>query len=123
MSDNELVGVFMGVDVLFDTEKYRDSRSPLRHYIDNRPKDMPLEFDTNWNWLMTVVEKIENTTLYYFMQNVSFSRHSCLINPHVEEVPNPFCNAAENKIDAVFKTVVQYIKWLNDSKYKNKYDN
>ena len=58
----------LGVDVDYSTEVYKDSKSPLRDYINNKPKSEPLLFDEDWNWIMWVVEAIEklgfNTDFY-----------------------------------------------------------
>lgn len=56
----EKMAKFIGVDVNYSDNKYMDSKSPLRHIINNRDKADGLLFDSDWNWLMAVVEKIES---------------------------------------------------------------
>ena len=114
---NELIARYMGVDINFDPLQYRDSRSEIRHYTDHAPKPNGLEFHTNWNWIMPVIEKIETTTLEYFQQNVTFSEHTCCIFPHVPGLEYGICNSAQYKINAVWLTLVQYTEWFLESKY------
>lgn len=56
----EKIAIFMGVDVTYSDIVYLDSKSELRHLINNRSKSEGLLFDCDWNWLMCVVEKIES---------------------------------------------------------------
>lgn len=55
---NRVIAEWIGVDVDFDEHVYRDSRSLLRHYIDNKPKTEPLLFDKSYDWLMPVWQKL-----------------------------------------------------------------
>jgi hypothetical protein len=56
---NKEIAVMLGVDINFSTQVYRDSKSSLRHIIDNMPKSEDLKFHSDWNWLMETVEFIE----------------------------------------------------------------
>ncbi|MFW5847492.1 MAG: hypothetical protein ACOCVF_01045 [bacterium] len=58
MTDNEVIAKYIGVDIDYSPLVYKDSKSRLRHLIDNRPKEDGLLFDSNWEWLMGVVEII-----------------------------------------------------------------
>lgn len=51
---NKRCAEFLGVDVDYSIEVYKDSKSPLRNHIDNKPKSEPLLFDDDWNWIMEV---------------------------------------------------------------------
>ena len=52
---NKRCAEFLGVDVDYSIEVYKDSKSPLRNHIDNKPKSEPLLFDDDWNWIMEVI--------------------------------------------------------------------
>jgi hypothetical protein len=60
---NKRCAEFLGVDVDYSTEVYKDSKSPLRHYINNKPKSEPLLFHSDWNWIMKMIEKILDIAL------------------------------------------------------------
>jgi hypothetical protein len=57
---DEKIAKFIGVDAEYSPTIYKDSKSPLRHILNNRNKSEGLLFDSDWNWLMVVVEKIES---------------------------------------------------------------
>jgi hypothetical protein len=58
---NKEIAVMLGVDINFSTQVYRDSKSSLRHILDNMPKSEDLKFHSDWNWLMEAVKFINNT--------------------------------------------------------------
>ena len=57
---NEKIAKFIGVDIDYSDVIYKDSKSELKHLINNRNKSDGLLFDSNWEWIMEVVEKIES---------------------------------------------------------------
>jgi len=89
------------------------------------PKDIPvfaiyartvneLKYDSSWDWLMPVVEKIEDTTCheYYFYQ-ITIWKNCCKISDgnNGYEINSTF--HPESKIKAVWSAVVEFIKWYN----------
>jgi hypothetical protein len=53
---NKHIALMLGVDVNYSTQVYRDSKSNLRHIIDNMPKSEHLKFNIDWNWLMEAIQ-------------------------------------------------------------------
>lgn len=74
MTDNELIAEFMGVD---------------HHPLTNK-------YDTSWDWLMPVVEKIGKQ---YIPTDLAINRIT-IFEP----------------IEGVYSAVVQFIKWYNQTK-------
>lgn len=87
---NNMIAEFIGVDLHFDEKVYRDSKSELRHIIDNRSKNEGLLFHCFWDWIIPVVIKIENETRKTVLTECSFPL----------------------SIESVYKVVVKRIKSL-----------
>lgn len=114
---NSLIAQYIGVDIFYSSNVYKDSKSPLRHLIDNRLKSEGLEFDSNWEWLMPVVEIINQRDW------VTIYGDECKIH---SSIPNEFetirvIKEDEYLIKPVFNAVVQYVEWYLENK-KNKID-
>jgi len=62
-----------------------------------------LLFDSSWGWLMPVVEKIEHTSAYVNIKGC-----------HVKISTWVDVNAP-TKREAVYKAVVEFIKWFNEN--------
>lgn len=78
------------------------------------------KYNTDWNWLMEVVEKIENQYRSKFSKNtfpcVSISSICCKISfyGNYEEV---IANIVRpTKIEAVYDSYIEFIKWYNKQK-------
>ena len=68
-----------------------------------------LQFHTDWNWLMQVVEKIES--LGY---RVTIVRHICRID--LTEESKLIISEDIKKIEAVYTACLEFIKWYNENK-------
>ena len=86
-------------------------------------QDFELEFHSDWNWLMSVVEKIENQYRSKFSKNtfpcVSISSICCKISfyGNYEEV---IANIVRpTKIEAVYDSCIEFIKWYNEQNKNN----
>jgi len=67
------------------------------------------QFHKSWDWLMPVVEKIENQGL-----DVIINTKTCVINDVGEDRFEPFESYSTGaKIDATYYAVIEYIKWYN----------
>ena len=131
--NNKLIAEFMGV-TLKDNKFYIDfdkHKENLHHSIcvfegvANSPiyelEERKLKFHCSWDWLMPVVEKIEdideedddNTKRF----NVIIEQCVCsIIENHTSEgFP---IQDGDTKIEAVYKAVVEFIKWYNNE-HKN----
>ena len=63
-----------------------------------------LEFHTDWNWLMGVVEKIYNTDIYH--DTYIFYNSSMFSSGQIE---------LTTKIEAVYNACIEFIKWYNSN--------
>jgi len=78
-----------------------------------------MQYHTSWNWLMPVVEKIEN--IKDSENNYAFSfdigRDFCVIF-HNDLTQNTITAKSEhnNKIKSVWLAVVEFIKWYNSQR-------
>lgn len=107
-TDNELIAEFMG-----GKQEYPFSEGWIG-YVDGLPKPYrhsfelaKAEYSTSWNWLMPVVEKIEKTWSY----EIDIYQNICEIN-----TVDLIRNEGETKLDATYKSVVEWIKWYNKEK-------
>ena len=91
-----------------------------------------LEFNKDWNLLISVVEKIENlddSELHYKWNDIDTKNRSnfngysvdiegneCFIWLHLELEPAEKCGhfRSESKINSVYYAVVQFIQWHNE---------
>ena len=100
MENNKLIAEFMGM-------KYSDERSfndgEWTHSIKSLSK-----FETSWDWLMPVVEKIES--LKY---RVEISHNGCLIESHKDldtaRINSGIGEIEPTKLKATYKAVVGFI--------------
>ena len=78
-------------------------------------QDFELEFHSDWNWLMSVVEKIENLqdenncAIYNVQIEQSFTE---IIDNHTSETIVEV--DSNSKIQAVYQACVEFIKWYNE---------
>lgn len=107
MKDNKLIAVFMGMKPLnndssvlvFSTDRGNDIVS-----IDN------LQYQKDWNLLMEVVEKINNTGRFEVVIQYGF----CYITDGLGELTLSL--PEKNTIYAVYNAVVEFIKWYNNGR-------
>ena len=102
MEDNKLIAEFMG---------YEPNENGIYPIIcQNEGKGWHLEtmkFHYDWNWLMTVVEKIESLGVV-----VEIRENVCYIET---SQGNYTSELEETKIQATYKAVVGFIKWYNNN--------
>ena len=105
ISDNEMIAEFMGI-------VYPKLDNVI--VIDNVViKEDELQYDTSWDWLMPVVEKIEcthddNGDCF----NVMMEAFECTISG----LGLTLCLNGHTKMDATYKAVVEFIKIHNDGR-------
>jgi len=75
--------------------------------------DKDLEFYSNWNWLMEVVEKIESLG---FVFNITSGNTTVLKNHAAIYQTLIYRIDGRKKIQAVYNTCVEFIKWYNQQK-------
>ena len=134
--NNKLIAEFMGS--LFINEPYKDKDGNVKDYWYwtkpncDYPKSIGIgelstawgignfHFHDDWNWLMSVVEKIENLqdennyAIYNVQIEQSFTE---IIDNHTSETII-YDIYADSKIEAVYNTVIEFIKWYNEQNKK-----
>lgn len=101
-TDNEIIAEFMGLDV--DGDNVTDGT--IETTIGK------LKYSTSWDWLMPVVEKI-NETIYPELNeriDVIIYRRTCHINDRQQIIIE---TTGKNMLDCTYKAVVEFIKWHN----------
>jgi hypothetical protein len=119
---NRLIAQFMGCEPTPDAL----DRSVLAYYIgdviinaDNsknendenvfHPEDM--QFHTDWNWLMPVIDKIESMGYW-----VDYTKGDVFIydDNYNLVIPNPMHENEDTKLSIHYKAVVEFINWYNN---------
>ena len=138
--NNKIIAEFMGAKEIITETTHRiykefemygiiesiEDREDTKHFY--QPEEML--FNSDWNWLMEVVEKIENLpsrTLQgnYYLGNevkiykaINTNTHYCEINLVKESgyriVSIQFNK--ESKIKSVYDACLEFIKWYNEQK-------
>ncbi len=110
-TENELIAEFMG---FVDGGSYWATTGESPYVVIDgtttyhRLYPSQLQFDTSWDWLMPVVEKIER-----FGNRCEIGITKCKIYS-ADYTREPFY--AATKIQAVYDHVVDFIKWYNENK-------
>ncbi len=119
MENNKLIVEFMGLKPKMESpDVYVFSDMPYFSVRENNPEDAMnaivkySKYDSDWNWLMKVVEKIEN---YNEFTDVLFAPRGCAIDCYIENGFS-FSNDCDTKIEAVYNACVEFIKWYNLTK-------
>ena len=120
---NKLIAKFMGA---FKENGHSDNFRVLplggdEYYIDLNDEDSA-KFHESWDWLMPVVEEIENTKMIngdWFMVSigkfkVSIIRKCRLGNPYFDD--EIYHVDTMTKIDATWNAVVEFVEWYNAHK-------
>lgn len=106
MGNKELIGVFMGYINNGDDEYLIHPDTNYDHSM-NDPQWFL--YETSWNWLMPVVEKIEK--LGYGV-TIGMGMY-CVIQDDVTTDDIEFTGMEESKILSTHKAVVEFINWYN----------
>ena len=129
MQDNKLIAEFMGYHYVAETKITHDYFIVKGRYI--RPNG--IKFDTDWNWLMDVVDKIESlgaTTRVKsnYNQFIKANVHQVTIEIEKGELSEGnkvfwgdgfiyqnHSNSNVRKIEAYYESVVNFIKWYEQN--------
>jgi hypothetical protein len=102
-TNNKLLAEFLGY-----TQPHPEYPSSTYWYKEGRPPLAILSFDTDWNWLMEVVEKIESLGVV-----VEIRESVC----YIETTPiDYYSELEETKIQATYNACVRFVKWYNEQK-------
>jgi hypothetical protein len=102
--NNKLIAAFMGLEVGF-----ADTSQPC--ILGKQNAWTPIKYHSDWNWLMEVVEKIEEKCAF-----VLIGRMFCEIthtNPLNTNVHFEKKLVSGVRINAVYATCVEFIQWYN----------
>ncbi len=108
--NNKLIAEFMGVRNIDDT-KYIENLKEMRAdglYFEQGYMTSELKYDTDWNWLMEVVERINNTGRF----EVVIQKGFCYVSDESNELT--LSCPASNTLEATYQAVVEFIKWYNN---------
>jgi hypothetical protein len=112
-TDNELIAEFMGR--IPNTHRKNESSAPEDYFETEAGKFGYWElnsYDTSWDWIMPVVEKIES-----IVTEVEICNSTCVISngtpqgdggKFYETIVDSY---GTSKIDATYKAIVDFIKW------------
>ena len=107
---NKLIAEFMG-------GKFRKSKdkNTLNKYFDLKDKgyfyyENEICYHASWDWIMPVVEKIESDGFI-----VHIEQEICYIRNKTNSTENIVYNCQHPKIESVYKSVVEFIKWYNQN--------
>ena len=77
-------------------------------------QDFELEFHSDWNWLMEVVEKIENLQDENNCAIYNVRIEQCFVEIIINHISEIIVEVDSNsKIQAVYQACVEFIKWYN----------
>lgn len=109
-TDNELIAEFMG----FPAE-YQD----LKFTGGYETKKRKVKYDTSWDWLMPVVEKITNIYCKDIENNWTHEegrKFNSVLDIKLSVASTPDSDYENEGIDFVHYKVVEFIKWYNEQK-------
>jgi len=82
-------------------------------------QDFELEFHSDWNWLMEVVEKIENLQDENKCAIYNVQIEQCFVEIIENHTSDTIISTdANSKLEAVYNACVEFIKWYNENKSK-----
>jgi hypothetical protein len=114
--NNILIAEFMGFKKDSPSTNWYYDLKKSRYYRLNE-----LLYDTDWNWLMSVVDKIESI-VWEEINDTSFNvtigaTYYCVIqdnNGGMLEI----IEQGKSKLESVYNAVVKFITWYNETKIK-----
>ena len=108
MEENKLIAEFMGFLESSLENLYYTHKSLEGFGIGQLTE---LRYDTDWNWLMDVVDKIESLNFSVEMNRQEEGDYQCLIVKK-EIIVQTF---SSSKIESVYQSVVNFIKWYEQN--------
>ena len=107
---NKLIAEFM------ELKGFEDSRygwmwlNPVSDGVHDK-ETFSLKYNTSWDWLMQVVDKIESLAYMHCVEKLNEIQHRSFFNE--SKMVNEVVNGArsEKKLEAVWLSVIDFIKW------------
>jgi hypothetical protein len=127
IENNKLIAMFMGA--VPDTDELSEWWGGIT-FPHGYDRTLALKYHSSWDWLMPVVEKIENFSTggegYEYGHAVIVNNWSVdikdMLNGELRVSICPSSTKINSKIEAVYLAVVEFIKWYNKSKLENNED-
>lgn len=136
IEENKLIAEFMGYQVLRKKFQYKNWNSSDEFYFETDEGDIvcdkngrevnlyadadplfeleELPFNSSWDWLMSVVEKIEKE---YWVTTTTRRGISAVSIHQPERAYEEIARFdSEDKLEATWRVVVEFIKWYNKNK-------
>ena len=99
--NNKLIAEFLGIKYIYD-DKFDNAHDELiRLIVEQGYMLSELKYDSDWNWLMSVVEKIVN-----------------LKDTYAQERQKVFNSISPNLL-TTYNACIEFIKWYNLNKLNN----
>lgn len=117
LEGNKLICAFMGMREHSIYKELYFNILNVHKYDTVNLKDT--KFHSSWDWLMPVVEKIENTkakeSFYFDVDILSTGVIISSVANHVVQITQEEIQST-SKIEAVYNAVIEFIKWYNENK-------
>ena len=123
IENNKLIAEFMGAkpnkggeyEMYGIIQNIEDGENEQHFFFSSEMK-----FHTDWNWLMEVVEKIENFRMKQFENSMEYSvmieQQRCIITSETKGEIYYFAGNIGGKIAVVYDATISFIKWYNENK-------
>ena len=117
MENNKLIAEFMGLIESSIPNEYWTKKSTEGFGMGQM---VELKYDTDWNWLMHVVDKIENIESEGQVFSFEINRNRAHVlyapanYPNEKWFNNLFLHEGDTKINNTYKAVVEFINWYNE---------
>lgn len=109
--NNKLIAEFMGLKI------HSDFDTMCENLLRKDSSFNTALFNASWDWLMTVVDKIESIKIEDYKVLVEISTNICTIAPaHWEELINI---QSSDRFSAVYHAVIDFINWYNEQTNNN----
>jgi hypothetical protein len=123
LTGNKLIAEFIHPNIIWDYEPRKlpyEGHDRIKNWLQLNLKSgwvNQLEYHKSWDWLMPVVEKIEETNFikivgkYCGINKTSANSFNNWVATEGVSFTNP-----KSKIESTYKAVVKFIKWHNKNK-------
>lgn len=114
--NNILLANFLGWEFNVDSGMFKVPHLNEEFNLDS------LQFHSDWNWLMLVVEKIENLGMLFKVSRwredeVLLNGYWCTISDSfsgVEFADSAYIDDTETRIEAMYLACIPFVKWYNN---------
>jgi hypothetical protein len=104
--DEIIIAEYMGAKII-----ERDEGRIVCDFPKRSGLDWWLDYDTKWDWLMPVLEKIQQDGC---IVGIGITTYGTTVNISPLNTNLSFNNTSDKPIEAGFKSAVQYIKWKKE---------